>query len=253
MVTAREFIQNPTSKLWAHGLEILRHTLKGDWTDTAFKHPLDPYSSRCLDEMRAELERHMDRDREFDELVERTNFRAKRRVSQWDDSGDLEVGAYIDREELCFVDWPKMEAPQQKGITILIDAAVPWCDRDENYMVEGHKKAYEIAVQAEADGVPCRVVAVYSVAIPEFAKPSVRYIVIKDFHDPIFPGIWGALKSNKTTNNLINTTEDYLVGTRAPGNGSITSIYSGDEFAEDDVIVIEPATRIKCAPGHLRR
>lgn len=249
MVTAEEYIKRPTPLIWMHALDILRHVLKGDTEQTAFKDNISP-NRTCLQELRKDLEEHLKYDPGFDELVERTNFRAKRRVPMWDDSGDLEVGAYIDREELCFTDYPKVDRPDTNGITITFDMFVAWKDRDGDYMIERHRKAYELAVQAEAEGVPCRVIGVVTSKIPEFSETCRCFAVIKDFNDPIFPGIWGALKTNRTTNNFINTIADFLVGTRQCGNWYPTPTFMEREFAEDEVIVLAPATNL--VPGKFK-
>lgn len=252
MNTPAEWIKNPTATGWLYALDVLRHVLKGDIRDTAFK-AKNP-NQGCWMRLREAMGQAPEINPEFVELTERTNFRARKRVPQWDETGDLEVGAFIDKEDRCFVDYPKREVPQTNGITVIFDASVPWIERDGDYMLARHHKAYEIAVQAEADGVPCRVIALHTTRIDEFPGTVNRlYMTIKDFNDPIFPGIWGAFKGNDTTNDFNNVVMDYFVGTETSGNGYPTPSEISQDFADDEVVVLEPIGRIIFNPKFQRR
>jgi hypothetical protein len=253
MNTVAEWIKHPTPRPWFHALDVLSHVLKGDEKQTAFKDPVPAAGRVHLDTLRAELERHKEHDKGFDEITERTNFRARRRKATWDESGDLETGAFIDKEERCFLDYPKVDTVQTNGITILIDGALPYQDRHDSYMLERHRKAYEIAIQAEADAVPCRVVFAESLQIPEIDQSMMIYLIIKDFNDPIFPGIWGALKNNTTTNDLINVISDYILGTRAWGNGTHVHGDVAQDFEAEDVIILDPVKFLNIDPKFQRR
>ena len=245
MNTCKEYIENPRPRVWLHALDVLTHVLRGDPKATAFKDEPGASAERHLENLREVMSEHMGRDGRFDEMVERTDFRRRRRVPQWDYAGGLDVGAYIDKRERCFVDYQKAEVIRKDGITILIDAGVPWRCREENNMELCHQKAYDIALQAEADGVPCRVIAIHGLEIPEFPDAlAERRLVIKDYDDPIFPGIWGAFKNNATTNTFNNVCEDYLIGTSCPGNGTVSRVDVSKDFEDEEVIILEPANRI---------
>ena len=129
---------------------------------------------------------------------------------------------------------PSNEGPEGYAIGFLV-----------TLLEECHQKAYGIALRAEADGVPCRVIAIHGLEIPEFTGVNAeRWMIIKDFNDPIFPGIWGAFKNNATTNTFNNVCEDYLYGTSCPGNGGVRPVDVSKDFADEEVIILEPANRI---------
>ena len=65
------------------------------------------------------------------------------------------------------------------------------------------------------------------------------YLVVKDYDDPIFPGIWSAFKSNRATNNFLNCFMDFIVGTHASGNGTAVTVDIGDDMFSDSVQLID--------------
>jgi hypothetical protein len=105
-------------------------------------------------------------------------------------------------------------------------------------MVDRHKKVYSLALEAESRGIPCRVVAALLIKIPERRETFRLYVVVKDYSDPIFPQLWGGIKTNKSANAFWNSLTDYLVGTRETANGLAQRWNVARDFPEDEEIVL---------------
>ncbi len=99
----------------------------------------------------------------------------------------------------------------------------------------------------EGEDIPCRVICALGISIPERygQDPLKIYSVIKDYSDPIFPGIWGAIRNNADTNSFVNVIMDFMVGTRCGGNGTPTEIRVKEDFPEDEEVIILDAKRVK--------
>ncbi|MFP3869032.1 MAG: hypothetical protein ACLFUU_12905 [Desulfobacteraceae bacterium] len=240
MQTAAEYIAkprgNPENTLWLHGMDALEHILQGDTDQTAFKDRGD--SREHLNTLKREMETPCPTE-DFQEALEEVEFSKPRWKARASQEGDFEVEAWLNGESACFTEYFK-DSRQVNAISVVLDMVVPWRERHGAYMAPRHRKVYQIALEAEAQGIPCRVVACFSEKVPEYRKDLRIFLVIKDYDDPIFPGLWGGLKSNLTANAFINCFMDYIVGTRHPNNGNLQYMEIGDDFWDDEVILIEP-------------
>lgn len=236
MLTPEEYITEKPQVAWLNGLEVLEHCLNADYRETIYKDP-HPAMGR-LDELREELERHSKED-EFSEIEENVFYEDYHILERSSETGDLNIDRYLDRDERCFDEYVKvLQEGEKDAVSVIMDMSIPWTERDAGEMEKRHHDIYKIVLQCEADQIPCRVVAVYGSMIPERKKVLKFYIVIKDYNDPIFPGLWGAFKTNKTTNNFGNVVMDFLVGTEHSGNGTPTPISIGDDIEDDELILI---------------
>lgn len=240
MLTPEEYIQLKPRDAWLHAIDVLRHVLKGDTKQTCFRDPNDGVAGKaCLAELRAALEKHSP-DGAFDTVLEQHVITSPKRVARTSDSGDFDPDRYFAGDERCFEEWEKHDLPSGDGLTLLIDADISWAARGDSDMAKRHERAYRLCLQAEAEGVPCRVVASFCSEIREFRKYLHLFLIIKDWRDPIFPGIWGAMQSNLTCNALINTIMDYLVGTSTHGNGSPRPFDPAPYMLGEEFRVLEP-------------
>jgi len=241
MITPEEYIQQKPKKFFMHILDLCPHILKGDYKLTAYQD--DDPSLEAFEDFRRAMSEKVNLDN-LTEVYEETYRRSWKWNTVKSDGGDLVVEDYIAREELCFEEWVK-EEDRKPALTILMDASIPACERSGTSLKRRHEKIYRITAESESEGRPCRVIACFGVDIPEIKGDMMTaYFVIKDYDDPIFSGIWGALKNNRAGNDFANVVMDFLVGTAAVGNGVPDTIYIGDDFEEDEVIIVE-AKRIK--------
>jgi len=235
MLTPKEFIEERPDEAHLYGLELFEHILQGDTKQTAYK---DGSPNRAVfDEFQSEMGKHAAPDGLAD-AYEDTFRKDYEVVPTKSDGGELILERYIEGDDKPFDEWIKVES-YKPAITIVMDAIIPWNEREGSKMKERHDKIYRIVAEAEAEGRPCRVIAVIAFGIPEKRNPLVLYITIKDYKDPIFTGIWGALKTNKASNCLANAIADFLIGTKDAGNGHAETTYLGGEFEDDEVIVID--------------
>lgn len=250
MQTVAEWLKNPQPVMWFHAIDAFKHILKGDTKETWFKDKAASSHHDYLQIVREAMAEHRVFDRGFQEIVERTEFTGRRSKPVKDDCGDLDIGLFLDGDQDCFYDYPKAEVPQYRGVTIAFDITVCYGERDQTYMIDRHREAYRLAVQHEADGIPCRVIGVLGVCdIPELEDAPCRgkmkvFFIVKDYTDPIFPGIWAAFKSNISTNAVWNSTSDYIIGTKCPGNGTRDYTRISDFIEDDEVVVLQPASML---------
>ena len=237
MLTAEEYAELKPDLLWIHGIEALGHCLKKDHTLSAYKD--NSPITRTWEDLVHKLSKHMTPDGFADAVDE--GFRKEYKVLHHDSRcGELDIDRYLDREDRCFTEYYK-ENLDKPAITIVLDGSVAAYERSSDYMVSRHQRVYEIALEAEAQNKPCRVIAAMCNIIPEIESGIKILMVIKDYKDPIFPAIWGAFKDNETTNDWANVYMDYIVGTRTSGNGMPMSINIDEYIFGDDIIVIEPS------------
>lgn len=242
MITPEEYIERKPKKVWMHIMDLLPHILQGDYNQTAYKDPHPDIGK--FEDFRKEMAKHVSIDN-LTAIYEETYRRSWKWTTRMADGGDLVVENYIAKEELCFDEWIKTET-RKTALTILMDINIPITEKDGTEMKKRHEKIYKIVAEAESQSQPCRVIAVAGLYIPEIQKSDMltMYFIIKDYDDPIFSGIWGALKTNGAANNFCNAFSDFLIGTKTSGNGSPRTVYLSSDFEEDEVKIID-AKRIK--------
>lgn len=117
---------------------------------------------------------------------------------------------------------------RKEGVLMLIPLAVPGREAGSSYMKRVHEHAYSVAIECESKGEPCKILGVLSIKYKIRKKTYIldTSIVIKDWEDPIFPGIWGLIMSNEASNILCFAMSYKLVGTSEDGAGGCL-VYKG--------------------------
>jgi hypothetical protein len=244
--TIAEYLDNPQPVAWLHCLDVLEHVMKGDTKNSVFRNPYP--SKEFLPELREELAKHKDVELPT-EYPETWQPLSKKWKNKTDVSGDLDIELYLDRDKKekhpkCFQNAYRT-TKKKPALNILFEFNVPYSQRKDNYMKLRHKEIYALAYQCEQEGRPCRVLAALSMKLNsgEFKEKKnqfTMFMIVKDYHEPIFPGIWGGLKTNSTSNSLINCISDYLLGTYHDGNGSHHDVNIGEYFEGEDIALIQP-------------
>lgn len=252
MITCKEFtnkrglLAKRTDKngeyrsVYLHAIDVVRHVLKADETETLYKAPNQRNkmsNNDFIEELRAGMEQRVDkadfiriRDEKYADI-------GKKWTIHKGETGDIDVDRYIDRDELPF-DEPFRTKREKPAMFIVFDTTVPYRDRYSNYMADRHREIYNLVLQCEAEQVPCKVVSVSHIGYPE---GNLRiHLTIKDWNDPIFPGIWGAYASNLTTNAFANMVSMFLVGTKRSTNGECMRFNIREDYPYEDITLINP-------------
>lgn len=208
--------------VWVHALDVTDHCLQGDTGKSFYKDDRD--DRRHFSDWAEQMQNRADWDGDFQNIID-NSYEPVRKWQRYDaDSGEFNVDQYLgamdDPDALFFEGWEKV-LRQKPAVTVVYDLAVPWGERDRDYMVKRHREVYAIAAQCEAERRPCRVVGIFPFQIPEMTKVVRLFVVLKDYADPIFPAIWGTFINNATTNDFGNVVADYFIGTADRGNGAV--------------------------------
>lgn len=221
MISVEEFIEKRPMAAWMNAQDVFKYVLENnDKQKTVYKNENRNYRES---DYRPGLEKAMNNPPEinpadFDQL-EHEAFEGHQKpktreiVSEY---GELNIDRYLEGHERPF-DEPVKIPQDTPSVTIFFDANVPRAYRRDSYMKERQRKAYKLVLEAEAKGIPCRVVTCRSVSCPENRQIMRLYFIIKDYEDPIFEGIWSAYQDNYSTwcfNCLMALT---LIGTRSSG------------------------------------
>jgi hypothetical protein len=198
-----------------------------------------------LEELRRELEKHGQKD-DFDEIVDDTFFKKSRSKEIPSEIGDLDIDRYLEGDARCF-DEVIRERVVKPALTVVMDMAIPWVDREDHYMVERHKKIYSLVVAAEAECQPCRVVASFAIKTDEQREVVRYYFIIKDYDEPIYPGLWGAFKTNRSTTCMVNAVMDFMNGTNSYGNGQLQRWDVRRDLPEDEEVVLINPRFLRCS------
>lgn len=224
METVAEWIANPHDRPVLHMADIMEVMLRYDISKSAFRGRKKP-SREYYNEMVQAIDSYrMDRDA-YDRIVEEAMSKPRvRMIDHMDTDGDdVDVDAYASQLDeprpKCFNVRVASRKVRKSALTLVADFAIPYGHRTATYTQKIHKEAYQIALQAEMEGRPCRVVLFSPVNYPEL--PDYRGIyVVKDWHEPIFPALWGAFQSNLIGNSALNVLSEIIIGTRCRGNGT---------------------------------
>jgi hypothetical protein len=241
MLTPQEYIERNPPVAWLHGLDVLEWVLRGDTKATIYKHH-DPQPG-CLSDLRREIETHPAEPGSFDEILEDVFHRASRSREIPSEIGDLDIDRYLGGDPKCF-DEVIRERFERPALTIVLDMCIPWRERDDPDMAPRHRKVYALALKAEAEGRPCRVVSVGAEKVPESQETIRFYVVIKDYNEPIYPGLWGGLKTNRSANDFLNCIMDYLHGTRDRANGTVCEWNVREDLPEDEEVIVIDSKRL---------
>jgi len=238
MMTVEEYIFNQMpDRAFLYMPDVVTHILKQDTRQTVFKCPeVEPFWIKGF--IKA-LNEPAEPPEIFDSCLD--SYNPRRRHKELDaDSGDIEIDRYLNGDPRPFIDVFSIQTPRPAR-TILIDSCLSANERHDDMITEQHKAVYMEALKAEADGTPFRVIACRSSKINERPEPYTVYIVIKDWNDPIFPNIWGALKTSKSTNDFGNCFQDFITGSYTSANGRPSITYYENDFPpEEEIILINP-------------
>ena len=213
MLTVQEFITNKkpgylkpdegVRVIHMHALEVAQHVLKADETQTTWKKDQARKApERHIEGLRAGMEKRPDI-AEFQRYLDNLAPVGRKWVTRNGDNGDIDVERYLDRDREPF-DEPIRAKREKPARFIIFDVGVNWGDREEKFMEERHRKIYAEVLQCETENIPCKVIGALQVAFNESRESLRFYFTIKDWTDPIFPGIWGAYSDNKSTNHMTN-------------------------------------------------
>ena len=244
MITPEEYIKKKPYCFFIHGLDLLDYVLKGRTESEFTAYGDQKHNPEHLRDLKTGMSKRLDIDPEYYSIIENSEFVQRKAIRMNSDVGELDIDRYLDKEEQCFIEYRKEQIPYD-ALTILIEIAIPYAERYSDEMKYRHREAYKIAVESELNNRPCRVLGVLAISIPEIAPETLRcYVIIKDFNDPIFPGIWGALQNNSTTNDLWNVMSDYLIGTECHGNGLAVIFNPRRDFSDDEELVSISSKRL---------
>lgn len=234
MLTPADHIKNkinPDGVIWVSGLDAIEHCLQKDTHKTMFKHA-SPVAD-FWDEWNAAMKDQTVHTDQFQDVYNNAYTYKEQYIETIDDSGSLDVGAYIGGEDLCFNNEQKLYA-QGPACSVILDIVVPYYSRGDNYMIERQQKVYDLVAQCDSENRPIQIVGAVCIKIPEHAVPLKIFILIKDYADSIYPSIWGSLKNNKSTNAFLNVIMDYFIGTRDLHNGLCTSLRDVENYFQDN-------------------
>jgi hypothetical protein len=157
------------------------------------------------------------------------------------DHGEIDVDRYIDRHDRPFDEYRRIKR-RKPALDIVMDMGIPWSERGTPQMAERHAKIYQLALAAEAESQPCRIMAVVSLWCSPEQGDIELILILKDYHEPIFPSLWGGLKDSTTGNDFLNVVVDYLIGTASVSNGTLRQFTLSREkdFAGGEVVAIKP-------------
>lgn len=229
--------------MWIHGLDAVEHCLKGDVTQTAYKNT-EPALDAFERFTRAMQDNSYDYD-SYNQALENQDIHDDVWKDIPSDMGDLDVDSYIEREEYIFEEaYKKREL--KPAINIIFEFGINAGETSGTEIERRHEKIYPMVLEAQAQGVPTRVIAAAAIQFGEWGRKTMRvYMVIKDWEDPIFPGIWGALRNNNTANAFCNVLMDYIVGTHDYGNGRSIGYDITDDLPEDDEIILVECDKLR--------
>lgn len=230
----------PANEMTLHCMDVIKYVLQGKKAKTMFGHPVEEFEWSIFKEFREALEARADEDN-FNNVVEECYQPKKKwKVRYSESDGDFCVDRYLDNDDRMFESESK-ELDKTDGLTLILDLVCPYSERDSNSMQERHTKCYTEAMEALSIGRPVRVVGILPLTFKE-RKVFITKIIIKDWNDPIFPGIWGVLKNNLTANSFWNVLADFIIGTSSEsnGHGCPEKFKLSEHFEEGNYISIEP-------------
>lgn len=225
---------NDEDVVWVHSLDLLDYVLEGNVEKSKWK-GRDLNGASYLNIIRdAMAEGPGEPDPEWFKALDKMWKPKKKYRTRKSKSGPkFNVRGYIeykagDKAARCFQTYYKTTEGKKEALTIVFEMCIHGGQTNGKEMEQRHKEIYNAALSCERDGIPCRVVAFTSSRAGDsrhYPKApqdlTIKYfIVVKDYNERIYPGIWGALKTNKTSNALQNCIHNYFSGTHASGNGN---------------------------------
>ena len=242
LLSPKEYItRGIPAKVWFYMPEVIDHIMTHTMKDSAFggngRTERVKYHQEVL---REEMAKGTHDAADLDKAAE--SFERKKTHRERDsDSGTFDVERYLNGDETPFTD-VFTETSAKTSETIIMEMGANCEDRhDTETYRKRHRKAYAEMLRAESLGIPVRVIACMSHTYSEFETARIHYIILKDYTDPIFPEIWGCLRSGATANSASNLVSYTMVGPHDIGNGHQAHFNIDEDFREDeDLVMIDP-------------
>lgn len=253
LTTIEQWLKDPTPTLWCDIRSLVPHILKEDTNLSLHKTPIyKKYGSgdnTYIRIVRDAMENHQIPTSYRKTILNSWNPQRKRKERKSDD-GDFCLDRYLDGDPEPFTETVKFYSPKP-AVNIVFDCAVRSYDVTKTYMEERHKRAFALANECESMRVPCRILAAWrsQYLSREYPSTITWFFVIKDYDGPIYPGIWGVLATNKSTNAFTNCVSNYVVGTARPANAYLPTWNVSPYIKKDERIVLasDPEnTRVYC-------
>lgn len=246
MITPAEYIKNPNPEnatAWLYMPEVMEHIFLGNTKKTAFKHDYE-FHHHFLADLKTDMGRPLVNEGFNGQFTEHFIPKKKHR-EVISDIGELNIDRYLANERNCFDEVRTLPA-ERSAKTIILDAGIAAGERDGREIAERHRKIYAMAAAAEGNNEPLRVIAVFCMKTDEFPVDIRFFIIIKDYDDPIFPGIWSAFKDNESANDLLNCFMRFVVGTIRTNNGyPINCPISKKDFGEDEEVILIDCKKVR--------
>jgi hypothetical protein len=253
----QEWIDAPKEEdvVWVHSLDLLDHVLQGDVEKSKYKgrEQNGEYYLQIIRDAMADGPGEPDPEW-FNQVEREWKPKKKYRTRKAKAGAKFNVKGFIerkggDRSARCFSKYYKTDEGKKEALTIFFEMCIHGGQTHEKHMEQRHREIYNLTLQAEREGTPCRVVAFTSCKAsggrlyPKApADMIIKYfIVVKDYNERIYPGIWGALKNNMTSNALQNCIHNYFSGVHASGNGNSQNAVNIAEYipSNEKVEVLE--------------
>jgi len=256
MISIEEFgntkpMFNPS---WFSAIEMYRYFMKGKRTE-AYYHRKDFGGDE--DAVRY-LRKHLsdiDETDTYQSIIDETFKPTMKLVEEPSTSGEIVIERYLDGVANMF-DEPYKRRVHRPGMTIIFEIAIPVSENRSEKQRRRFDKVYRLVTTAENDGCPCRVIAAAATRCSErheevhqARKVGVKldstirtYWVIKDYEDPIFPGIWGPMSTSYGANQLMVAYMSLVVGTNDYTRGQVATYDVAKDMPPDEEIIIVDAS-----------
>ena len=230
--------------VWVHSLDLLDYVMEGDVSKSKWK-GRDRSGATYLEIIQnAMAQGPGEPDPEWYKALDKMwKPKKKYRTRKAKAGAQFNVNGFInlkagDKHARCFKTYYKTFEGKKEALTIVFEMCIHGGQTTGSEMQERHKEIYNAALQCEKDGIPCRVVAFTSSHAGSGRHGKgvsndllIKYfIVVKDYNERIYPGIWGALKDNRTSNALQNCIHNYFSGTHASGNSNSQNAINFAEY-----------------------
>jgi hypothetical protein len=245
MLTPREWIQdkNRAPYLWVSGLDLFKYLLQGDITQTAYG-CTEMSDHDHFGEFKRAMTEHV-HDTSFDQIQHDVLSRPKNVYKEISaDTGDLDIGAYVANDTKKFTDNQRKRV-YKHALTLVLDFGFNYSERNHDEMNDYHKQVYAVAFKAFSEKRPCRVIAAMAIQCSEIPDGMRYYIVLKDFSEPLYPGVWGVFQNNAYSNSFVNVLQDYILGTHDLANGHVCHWNIAKDMPDGSEIIVLPRPNAK--------
>lgn len=247
----------PNSIAWHHGLDYLSTILRADVCETPYfgtawhseervRHLLGEDGQNLLGTVRDAIESYSDADMtDFIQIAEETLSKPRKRgrdvIGQ--DGDDIDIDAFVERTEEDDPIWlgeVRDTERRKAGLNIIMSGEVPGAQTGQTYMRERQRHAYRLCLQCEQERRPARVIAVFHSKFEAMGDTCLtQYIVLKDWHDPVFPALWGMFQNNLIANAASCLNSICILGSTERSLGKVQDKSIGNDLPEGEEIHIQ--------------